>query len=90
MTVPVRVLKDRLSEYLRRVRAGERVVVSHRGRPIAELAPIDNDDLSPEERLARLEEAGEVRRGSGAPLPRVSSLRVRRRPVSETLLADRE
>lgn len=38
-TVGVRELKNRLSEYLRHVRAGERVLVTDRGEVIAELAP---------------------------------------------------
>lgn len=38
-TVGVRVLKNRLSEYLRRVKAGERIVVTERGVPVAELRP---------------------------------------------------
>lgn len=37
--VGVRELKDRLSEYLRLVRAGEHVQVTDRGRVIAELIP---------------------------------------------------
>ena len=39
--VGVRELKNRLSEYLRRVANGERVVVTERGRPVATLAAID-------------------------------------------------
>jgi prevent-host-death family protein len=38
-TVGVRELKNRLSEYLREVRAGERVLVTDRGEVVAELAP---------------------------------------------------
>ena len=38
-TVGVRELKDRLSEYLRRVRAGESVLVTDRGEVVAELTP---------------------------------------------------
>ncbi len=37
--VGIRELKDRLSEYLRRVRAGEEVLVTDRGQVIAELRP---------------------------------------------------
>jgi antitoxin (DNA-binding transcriptional repressor) of toxin-antitoxin stability system len=37
--VGVRELKNRLSEYLREVRAGERLLVTDRGEVIAELAP---------------------------------------------------
>lgn len=38
-TVGVRELKNRLSEYIRRVRAGEAVLVTDRGEVVAELAP---------------------------------------------------
>ena len=37
--VGIRELKNRLSEYLRLVRAGERVLVTDRGEVIAELGP---------------------------------------------------
>ena len=40
MNVAVRELKNRLSEYLRRVQSGEEVVVTSRGRPVAQLVPI--------------------------------------------------
>jgi prevent-host-death family protein len=39
--VGVKALKDDLSRYLRRVREGERLVVTDQGRPIALLTPID-------------------------------------------------
>ena len=38
-TVGVRELKNRLSEYLRQVRAGEGVLVTDRGEVVAELTP---------------------------------------------------
>ncbi len=38
-TVGVRELKNRLSEYLRRVRAGESVLVTDRGEVVAEFSP---------------------------------------------------
>lgn len=38
-TVGVRELKNRLSEYLRRVRLGESVLVTDRGEIVAELLP---------------------------------------------------
>lgn len=37
--VGIRELKDRLSEYLRRVRAGEEILVTDRGQVIAVLRP---------------------------------------------------
>ena len=35
ITVGIKQIKNRLSEYLRKAKAGERVVVTERGRPIA-------------------------------------------------------
>src|SRR5690349_2231587 len=37
--VGIRELKDNLSQYIRRIEAGERVVVTAHGRVVAELAP---------------------------------------------------
>ena len=46
-TVGVRDLKNRLSHHLKRVRAGARLTVTERGRPIAMLAPVkEKDDLA--------------------------------------------
>jgi antitoxin (DNA-binding transcriptional repressor) of toxin-antitoxin stability system len=38
-TVGIRELKDHLSEYLRRVRGGESVLVTDRGEVVAEFSP---------------------------------------------------
>ena len=39
-TVPVSILKARLSEFLRRVRAGDTLVVTDRGSPVAIVTPL--------------------------------------------------
>lgn len=65
--VGIRDLKNGLSKYLERVRAGEQVIVTDRGRPVARLSPIDEST----DRLADLVAAGVVR----AP-----TRRTRRRP----------
>ena len=91
MNVAVRDLKNKLSHYLRRVRAGGRIVVTDRGRPIAEIGPIRAKRLTPAERLLRMAERGEVTLPrTGKPLPAFEPLPVRGRPVSETLLEDRD
>jgi len=41
-TVGVRDLKANLSRHLRRVRAGARLVVTDRGKPLATLAPVED------------------------------------------------
>ena len=54
-TVGVRELRQRASELLRRVQAGETIEVTDHGRPVAVLAP-----LPEAEPLERLRAAGEV------------------------------
>lgn len=53
--VNIRELKNRLSEYLRRVKAGETIEVIERGRPIGLIVPVDRPL---DERLAALVRAG--------------------------------
>lgn len=59
-------LKARLSHYLRMVRRGDRVVVTHHGRPIAALEPVGPE--GPDERASALVRAG-LARPRGTPLP---------------------
>ena len=54
-SIGIRELRQRASEYLRRVEAGETFQVTDRGRPVALLGPIP--DVSP---LERLRASGEV------------------------------
>ena len=42
MEVGIRALRDRLSEFVERVRAGEELVVTDRGRAVARLVPMDH------------------------------------------------
>jgi len=65
-TVNIRALKDRLSSYLQRVQHGDIVLISDRGRVVAELrsptlsgAALD----SVGQHLQQLVEAGTIRRG---------------------------
>ena len=60
-TVGVRELRQRASELLRRVEAGETIEVTDRGRPVAVLAP-----LPEAEPLERLRAAGDVLPASGS------------------------
>jgi prevent-host-death family protein len=60
-------LKNSLSAYLDKVRAGETVLVLDRAKPIARIERVDAGDAAEggDARLARLERAGLVRRGGG-------------------------
>ena len=48
--------KARFSEVIRKVRAGQRVVIAYRGEEIAEIRPLENRAASLEKTLARLED----------------------------------
>ena len=58
--------KAKLSALLDLVKAGETVTITDRGKPVARIVPaVSSDDE--EGRLARLERAGLIRRGTGKP-----------------------
>jgi len=63
-TATVSKLKASLSEYLRQVKAGEEVLVTERGRPIAKLTPAERSAILPQD-LAELEKQGIVKIGTG-------------------------
>lgn len=88
-------LKNNLSRYLEHVRGGGTVVVLDRDQPVAEIVPIQGRAgavARDDDRLARLERKGIIRRGAG-PLP---DRLARRRPprfrgsVLADLLGERE
>ncbi len=91
-------VKDSLSAYLRRVKAGEPVVVLERSTPIARIVPVDWESENAEStgvtggnpKLARLERAGIVmRRGVGSPLDAIGQPLRPRSSVLEALLEER-
>lgn len=63
-TANIAQLKARLSEYLRRVKAGHEVVVTERGVPIARLAPLGATERRATRR-DRLTRGGLLRVGKG-------------------------
>ena len=80
----VRDLRQNLSKYLDRVRAGARFEVTERGKPVALLVPLEDAD----DPIARLEKRGiRVKRPTGRledllPIPK---LEPGQRPLSEVL-----
>jgi prevent-host-death family protein len=58
-------LKAQLSRYLDRVKAGQEVVITDRGTPVAKLVPIPAAEGDDERRLEELERRGLIRRGTG-------------------------
>ncbi len=85
-----RELKTRLGTYLRQVRKGRTLVVTDRGRPVAELKPIDVDADGELRRLDELVLLGILSRDSHSPLAQRRPLRISGRPLSGTVVENRE
>ena len=70
MDVAVSELRANLKSYVDRARAGERVVVTERGVPVARLVPVDAEGL-----IERLERQGVLTRAKAAKRPVASRAR---------------
>lgn len=84
-------LRNRLTQYLREVRAGEEIVVRDRQRPIAKIVPFTVDDDEAED--AALVAGGLMRKGSGALPPSFWNARRPRialRKAAAAVRADRD
>ncbi len=96
-TASVSEAKNGLSALLDQVKAGESVLITDRGIPVARIEPVSEAD-DPEGWLLRLERKGLIRRGNGMPpdelLRRMREIGRPRLPdgmsVVEALLEERE
>lgn len=85
-----REFKNRQGYYLKRVRKGETLLVTDRGKPIAKVIPAtDWDALTLDEKLEELERQGHLRRARGGQLPRFTPLPSRGKPASQMIIEDR-
>ena len=87
-----RELKTRLGAYLKRVRAGETILVTDRGEPVAELRPIRTSDDATELALQKMAAEGLITRGTGGPLTPFAPIRPKGggSPASEAISKDRD
>lgn len=83
-TVSVKELKAHLSEYLRRARGGEHIVVTQRGKEVAEIGPLAQTRKA----LRAMQAEGRIQWSGGKPVG-LRGIRARGKPVSETVLEDR-
>ena len=88
--VSISELKNRLSAFLKKVRAGQTIVVFDRNQPVARLERIDDKGHS-DDRISRLERSGLLRRSSRRPSIRFlrSQAPVPRESVVQALLEER-
>jgi prevent-host-death family protein len=78
-------LKNNLSRYIDQVKGGESILVLDRNQPVAQIVPLQTaarGAASNEERIARLERKGLIRRGSGDPQKWLAKRRLTKVPGS--------
>lgn len=90
-TTGIRELKDNLSRYIARAAAGERVLITDRGRLVAELVP-PAKELTYRSRYAELIASGVIRPAleTGDPLANMPKLRLPKGTAAELIDADRD
>lgn len=92
-TAAVAELKASLSKYLAKVKGGEEVLITERGKPVAKIIPLTRDASSFPAHLLELERAGGIRLGKDRLPDGFWKLRRPRDPKGralKALLAERE
>ncbi len=84
-TVGIKELKNRLTQYLRRTKNGQEVVVTERGKPIQSV----ERTASLEARLAGLAAEGLVTLPTQKPLKKLRLIKVSGPAISKTILEER-
>jgi prevent-host-death family protein len=84
VSVGIRELKMRLSEYVRKASRGEEIMVTARGREVASLVPVTRERRA----LKRLVEDGKARMPVGKPRG-VRGLSAKGKPLSDTVTEGR-
>ncbi len=77
---------------MRAVRAGKEVILTERGRPVAVIKPIKDEDAEDATLRAMVDEGFvtlAARRGP-MPTPRWRPVKVKGKPISQTVIEDRE
>jgi len=86
-SVGIRELKGQLSRYLKRVRSGERLVVTERGRPVAVISPAGAG--AAEQRIDAMLQRGVARWSGGKPQGAKRPPRVKGKPVAAAVIEGR-
>jgi prevent-host-death family protein len=86
-SVGIRELKARLSRFLARVKQGERITVTDRGRPVAMIGPPAVSAL--DERIDAMVRDGTIRWEGGKPRGARRSARLKGPAVAAAVLEDR-
>jgi prevent-host-death family protein len=92
MTVGLREANQHFSKVIRAVRTGKEVVLTERGHPIAVIKPIGNEDGEDTALRAMVDEGliSPAGRKGPMPTPRWRPVKLRGKPLSRTIIEDRE
>jgi antitoxin (DNA-binding transcriptional repressor) of toxin-antitoxin stability system len=85
-TVGIREIKNRLGEYLRKAKAGERIVVTERGKPVA---IITRPGGVAEERIEGMIRERQASWGGGKPRGSRRPTKIKGRSVADAVIEDR-
>ena len=87
-TVGIRELKAQISKYLRRVKAGQTLIITDHGKPVGRIVPVEE---TLEERVQRLVEAGIVKWNGKKLKPREPiAINQGPRQISDMIVEDRD
>ena len=84
-TVGIKQLKAHLSRYVQKAHRGERVIITERGKEVAELIPLSSE----REGALALASKGKLTWSGGKPAG-LGGISVRGKPLSETVIEDRD
>jgi prevent-host-death family protein len=92
MKLGLREANQRFSTAIKAVRAGKEVILTDRGHPIAVIKPIKAEDAQ-DAALREMADEGLIRpaeRKGPTPVPRWRPVKVKGKPLSKTIIEDRE
>jgi len=92
MRIGLREANQRFSKAMKAVRSGKEVVLTERGRPIAVIKPIKEEDAE-QAALQAMADEGLITlpsRKGPMPAPRWRPVKVKGKPLSQTVIEDRE
>jgi len=93
MRVGLREANQHFARTIKAVRSGQEVVLTDRGRPVAVIKPITDQDSGQSVALRAMAEEGLITlpdRNGPTPARRWRPVKVKGAPVSRTIIADRE
>ena len=89
--VGVKELKSHLTQYLRKTKAGEEVIITERGKPIAVIHPAKKglSSKSPASKLAELAKEGKISLPRQKFLLKIPKIQISGPLISDTVLEER-